>query len=743
MRCIFVVGFLFVIGFLSTSLLPAQAAEVTLITQDGLGGILPARLHVTDSHGDPFPGYPDSLYLSHGRLGGYFYSTGSVVMNLPLGVTEIGAMHGFEHQPFEGLVEIEGDTTLVITLPKRFGLREQGWYGGDMHCHTVHGPEDYVVSPHGVRRIAEAEDVRMAWVLDGMHEFTGGEHVAGTWEHIIYYSTEYRNQAYGHAALLGLTEFMGDWCCGPPDLPAYPMLTFTYDEWVPGYGQVMCLSHPHTGGEFFNDESWPGIGLGRELPVMAAMGSLDALELASYSNSPGYFLEDWYGLLNCGFRVSPAAGTDAQLSNYNARPLGGHRVYAYEGLDQSHAATRWVEALKAGRSFVTNFPLIPHYEVSGAGPGEELVLTESVNQLPVELRVESVFGLEAAELIFNGVPILSIPDPCQNESGVLDTTVTVTIEESGWLALAVTGQTDAWGPVTPELYAHTSPVYLQVPQSDGVSTLDAGRFLDWVDSLAYFVELRDHWGPGQRQEVLSTLAATRDVYRAAFRVPPPPFALYAPEQNAIIHFGEDVLFDWEVVEDPELGDRVDYLIEVAEDPDFLPLIFSMHCPAPPRVLSGGHLEPSKEYWWRVRAIDRGGNITLSTPEASPFQTEDWSSEVPIEDPEEGWVRPQAAFWPTPVIDRLHLQIMPPEASLTRLVILDSSGRVVCESQGADAPARTGLERMGAGHFSGRLRDAHGGVLATGRYWIQMEGHWADRAGAPQTWRQHTPLLIVR
>ena len=742
--------FILVLTVLCALLASSRAVEVTLLTQNELGEALPARLHVTDALGSPFPGYPDSSYLSHGRMGGYFYSMGTVTMELPSGPTTIGAMHGFEHEPFEDVVVIEGDTTLVVTLPKRFGLRQLGWYAGDMHSHTIHEPVDFVVSPYGVLRTALAEDLRMVWVLDSGHEFTGGPHAISTPEHIIYYTVEYRNQAYGHVALLGLVTHFGDWCCGPPNLPAYPMLTYIHDDWSPGFGQVMCLAHPQTGGDFFNDETWPGVGLGRELPVMAVMGTLDGLELASYSNNPDLFMEDWYGLLNCGLRVPGVAGTDAVMCNYNAPPLGGHRVYVYEGLDQSHHAGRWTEALKQGKTFVTNFPLIPCFEVAGAGPGagpgEEVLLEQAVNEVDVELRVESIFGLDAADLIFNGTPLLSIPDPCQNEAGVLDTTVTVSIDRSGWLALSVAGETDAWGPVSPELYAHTSPIYLTVPDSDVSSTLDAGYFLDWIDSLEVFVEVRGHWGEGQRAEVLATLEASRDVFRTAFREPPLPFELIAPEENAMIGLDEAVEFDWQMNGDSEPGDRVMYRLEVAENPEFLPLSLGILCEAAPQTIPAELFDPDRAYWWRVRAFDRADNQTMSTPGASPFETFDSYAGVPGEEAAGVRIKPHAVLWPAPAVDRLHLQLVPADASITRMRVLDSSGRVVREMRGDQVPVQAGLRRAGTGHFSGLLRDSFGHPLTTGRYWIQLEGRLADDAAASAggpTWRQSAPILIVR
>jgi len=612
----------------SLSVTLALAAQVTILTQDDLSNPLPARLHVEDSLGQIFPGYPDSTYLSHDRLGGYFYTSGSITCELPTGETEVAAMHGFECEPYEAVWDVQSDTTVVITLPRRFDLEQDGWFGGDTHIHTIHVPVDLEVSPYGLWRIAQAEDLSMVWALDNGHEFTGGVHEISTPETIIYYSVEFRNQAYGHAVLLGLDDFIDGWCCGPPGNPAYPMLTFTYQEWNPGHGEAMTLAHPHTGAEFFDDEEWPGVGQGRELPVMAALGSLDGLELASYSNNPDLFLDDWYRLLNCGLRVSPASGTDAITCSYHAPPVGGYRVYVREGVEQPHAYDQWVEALKAGNCFVTNYPLIPRFHVEGLEPGEELVLPSVPAEVDVSFRVESVHGLDTAQIIFSGDPLLTIPDPCQNAAGVLDTTVTVTIEGSGWLALSVEGATSAWGPAQPDLFAHTGAIYVDGAGETVSSTVDAAHFLGWIDSLEVFVELRGNWSGSQRGEVLGTLQDARDVYSSAFLVPPNPFELISPAEDEVVLLNETVAFDWELNGDSEEGDRLSYLLQVATTPGFYPLTLSQWFDTAPDSIDANLLDPDTEYWWRVRAYDLGGHYTDCTPAAIRFTTLDWQSDIP-------------------------------------------------------------------------------------------------------------------
>src|SRR5262249_42604906 len=66
-----------------------------------------------------------------------------------------------------------------------------------------------------------------------------------------------------------------------------------------------------------------------------------------------YTFQSYYALLNCGFKVQPSAGT---ANGVHPVPLGYSRVYVH--LDGAFSYERWKEGLLAGRSFVTNGPVL-------------------------------------------------------------------------------------------------------------------------------------------------------------------------------------------------------------------------------------------------------------------------------------------------------------------------------------------------------------------------------------------------
>ena len=66
-----------------------------------------------------------------------------------------------------------------------------------------------------------------------------------------------------------------------------------------------------------------------------------------------YGFQTYYTLLNCGFRLRPAAGT---ANGVHPVPLGFSRVYVH--LDGPFSFDDWMRGLAAGRSFVTTGPMI-------------------------------------------------------------------------------------------------------------------------------------------------------------------------------------------------------------------------------------------------------------------------------------------------------------------------------------------------------------------------------------------------
>jgi hypothetical protein len=166
----------------------------------------------------------------------------------------------------------------------------------------------------------------------------------------------------------------------------------------------------------------------------------------------------------------------------------------------------WIEAVQAGRSFITNSPLLT-VEVDGQGPGHTFdTLTHG---RPVHLRVEArgLVPFDHVEVLFNGEIVASRDASGDRQSAVLDTGFTPTAP--GWLAARCRGSRRL--PDGQLVFAHTSPLWFHPdgipPRPTAAATarftalLD--RALDWTANTARCEN------PKAREHLLAVLGDAR------------------------------------------------------------------------------------------------------------------------------------------------------------------------------------------------------------------------------------------
>ncbi len=119
--------------------------------------------------------------------------------------------------------------------------------------------------------------------------------------------------------------------------------------------------------------------LTHELPVDVALGKVDYIEVLGFSDHKSTAAV-WYRLLNCGFRLPTAAGTDAMANFASLRgPVGLNRVYADVPQGPLNIES-WLSSLKQGHTFATNGPLLG-FTLGGRGLGDELRLPAGENKI--------------------------------------------------------------------------------------------------------------------------------------------------------------------------------------------------------------------------------------------------------------------------------------------------------------------------------------------------------------------------
>lgn len=433
-------------------------------------------------------------------------------MLVPAGATRIGIARGFEYVPIIETVDVQSDTAITFRLHRRAAMSQQHWYSGDCHTHAAHSPNEYVVLPEDALLMATAEGLNVINCLDNTYHFTGGPDPCSTDDCVVCFSEEHRSNRWGHSDCLGLTELVGYY-----NISWYPLIWDIADLVHQQPGALIIPAHPITlVGDFFSLEPVAGHMYARELPVDAYGGKLDAFEAMSGDrNFMPRNLDVWYHLLNCGFRLPAAAGTDAVMSQSRGIAPGAYQVYVQIPAAEGFGYWSWLGNLAKGRTFVTNGPLVPDFQVEGCAAGDSLAFAgvESV-ELAGQFSVVSAWPLKRADVIVNGAVDQSLFfGPGQTQ---METEFTVTLSRSSWVAVRVLGRRHAadWATAGDSLRAQTSPVYVRLNGQRAVETASAEFFVDWMEDLTTLADTAGVWeDPSDSVRVFGLLNAARLFYQ--------------------------------------------------------------------------------------------------------------------------------------------------------------------------------------------------------------------------------------
>jgi dipeptidyl aminopeptidase/acylaminoacyl peptidase len=506
-------------------------ARLSLAITDTGGQPLAARVRVTGADSRAYA--PDDawrhadLAFDHARRSAtyeYFHADARAEVVVPAGTVRVEVTRGPEWRPALRTVTLAPGArdTVRVSLTRLADLPAEGWWSGDLHVHMNYGGT-YRNTPARLLLQARAEDVHLVENLIVNKEqripdiayFQPGRDVASTQEYQLYHGQEFHTGFWDHVGVLNLRDhyLLPDYAGYPNTALAslYPPNAVVADL-ARAQGGVMGYVHPFDYRPDPFDASTP---LTSALPIDVALGKVDYLEVMGFSNHL-ITAAVWYRLLNCGFRVPAGAGTDAFPNFAMLRgPVGLERVYVQAGPALDHE--RFLAGLTAGRTFVTNGPLLS-FAVAGHGPGEDISLA-APRALSAHVTLRSIVPVDHLELIGNGEVVASIP--LRDDRTAADTTLTVMARGSGWFLLRAYGD----GPREPVLdlypYASTSPVYVTVGGAPPRSREDARFFTRWVDRVTAAASARTEWNTtAERDSVLALLARARAVYAARERVAP-------------------------------------------------------------------------------------------------------------------------------------------------------------------------------------------------------------------------------
>jgi hypothetical protein len=463
---------------------PARV-EITVLDR-ATGKPVPCRVHLKDAAGKPQRPARLPFWNDH------FVCPGTAGLDLPAGKYTIEVERGPEYEPHAGSFTLtDAGTKLKIGLKRLVDLPAEGWWPGDLHVHRPVGD---------VELLMRAEDLHVAPVVTWWNDRNLWEQQKPPADPLVrfdgdrfYHVMAGEDEREGGALLyfhlkqpLAITGASREY---PPPLKfvaaarkhtgvwvdAEKPFWWDFPTWVAS-GQVdsVGLANNHMcRDKMYETEAWGKPRVPERLP--APLGN-------------GYWTQEiYYHLLNCGLRVPPSAGS---ASGVLPNPVGYDRVYVHVGKELTWE--RWWAGLRAGRSFVTNGPLL-RVRAGGELPGH--VFTAAAGkEVSVEVTgtVTSRDKVRYLEVIRDGEVERKVSAEEFAKTGTLGT---LRFRSSGWfLVRAITDNPKTFR------FASTAPFYVEAGSGPRrVSRASARFFLQWVRERAGRVKVDE---PAARDEVL-------------------------------------------------------------------------------------------------------------------------------------------------------------------------------------------------------------------------------------------------
>jgi O-glycosyl hydrolase len=366
------------------------------------------------------------------------------------------------------------------------------WFAGDMHVHRNCGEPTGIFPDNKLTEMMEKNDLAVVSMLADMGngevkdskedlvKVNGTDAKQSIPGRIVHWDAEwhydpagvtFENQAIGgHLAVLGLKEAHQIW-----DESAYKIV-----EWAKKQNAVSGFVHM----EYLNDAIQNKLTccIPLDYPVEAALGTIDFVAEDVWQNDAS--IHGYYKLLNCGFRIGLAAGTDVPCMNGS---IGDILTYV-QVKDNQLTYAKWIEGIKNGRTVIA---LNGHKEFldlkvnATNGPGD-VIKIKGQGDVRVSVKWTTVKELAGnIELICNGKVVASKAGTAKPGAPVV-LNATQKFLRSGWLCAR---RMDSKGHIS-----HTAPVYIAVNEEPvRASVEDAQYFVRWIDNMITNISSGGTW----------------------------------------------------------------------------------------------------------------------------------------------------------------------------------------------------------------------------------------------------------
>ena len=475
-----------------------------------------SRVHLTASDGKFYA--PADAYARIGRAGAYlFHHPGTFEVDLPVGDATLTAVKGFEHRPAEAAAEIRQDrvTEITLQLDEVIDMEQRGWFNGSTHVHMNYAGNLHN-TPENLMMMSEAEDQDIVLnqiankdnrILDYQHFVPGGgPHPLSEPDHLLVIGQEYRPPFYGHVFMFGMRDHLiSPYATGYEGTAIESLYPSNTDMFRKAKEQGAYTGYVHSG--FRGDPLQGNLGGAKGFMVDAALATADAVE---WGNSQDGF-PPLYACWSNGLRVVVVGGEDSISSLHQTAIVGSVRTYV-KPEDGALTMRGWLDAMRAGRAFMTNGPLV-ELAVDGRIPGETVDIRRG-GEVTVSLEVTSISPLEKAELVFNGEVVAEIGFTGDRKSLRFERAFRP--DRSGWYHVRVNGAPqDSFPFDVGYTQAVTNPVWVLVDGAPVRSVEAADYAIAWIDKLQDMAEEWPGWRSQAEQEhVYAQFEEARQVYRS-------------------------------------------------------------------------------------------------------------------------------------------------------------------------------------------------------------------------------------
>jgi hypothetical protein len=500
------------LGLLAVSASPApQACKLTIeLTDADTGQTVPGVVRMLTTTGQPveLAGLlPRGLGVNAGQAAIHRWSVlpGKATVEVPAGKLKVEAFRGLETELAGRALDLTGKDSMTLRIPlKRFyRADEKGYRSANTHLHLM--KLDRVAADRYLREVPRADGLDVLFVSYLERAIEDRDYISNRYRKeeieafsgdgtLFGYGEEHRHnygpggEGYGHVMLLDIEKLIQPVSIGPgimkegsDGIPMQRGIDTASDD-----GATIVWCHNDWGLE--DVPNW-------------LTGRLDAQNIFD-GGTHGSYKNSFYRYLNAGLRVPFSTGTDWFMYDIS-------RVYAKSALPLN--VERWLKALAAGRSYITNGPLL-EFQVHDRELGETVRLAEASTIRATGRAVGRVdFG--RIELVRNGEVVASAPSRPQGGHFAAELSFLVEINEPAWLALRTPPPPVPNDPAlqTPvpsnefgrDLFAHTSPVYVEVAGRGVFERTVAVELLEEMQSNRTLIAEKSLFADaGERQRVL-------------------------------------------------------------------------------------------------------------------------------------------------------------------------------------------------------------------------------------------------